>query len=96
NTEAIQKLSHSYNTNNLLSNVDNSLEVNRSATYSYDAIGQLTKSASTQYTESWTFDKNSNRNTRVGNTNLTTNYQTNTGNRLASTTTTEAKSFSYD
>ncbi|MFV5303178.1 RHS repeat-associated core domain-containing protein [Acinetobacter baumannii] len=96
NTEAIQKLSHSYNTNNLLSNVDNSLEVNRSATYSYDAIGQLTKAASTQYTESWTFDKNLNRSTRVGNTNLTTNYQNNIGNRLASTTTTEAKSFTYD
>ncbi|WP_332605347.1 RHS repeat-associated core domain-containing protein [Acinetobacter sp. ESBL14] len=96
NTDTIQKLSHSYNGNNWISSINNNLEANRTSNYSYDFLGQLTKAASAQYTESWTFDKNGNRSSRLGNTNLTTNYQTNTGNRLTSTTMTEAKNFSYD
>ena len=94
-TPTIQDLVYNYNNNNWLSKITNSQESNKTTTYSYDVLGQLTKSASPLYSESWTFDGNGNRLTRTGNTNLITNYQTSTANRLASTSTTEAKQFTY-
>lgn len=96
NTPTIQNLVYSYNNNNLLTKMTNSLETNKTTSYSYDDLGQLTKAASTLYSESWTLDKNSNRLTRTGNTNALTNYKILVGNQLANTTTTDAKAFSYD
>jgi len=94
-TPTIQDLIYNYNTNNWLTKITNSQESNKTTTYSYDVLGQLTKSVSPLYSESWTFDGNGNRLTRTGNTNLITNYQKSTANRLASTSTTEAKQFTY-
>lgn len=96
NTPNIQNLTHSYNANNWVTRITDTLDSKRTTSNTYDVLGQLTQAASTQYTESWNFDNNGNRTNRLGNTNLTTNYQTTTGNRLASTTTTEAKNFSYN
>ncbi|MDR7017052.1 RHS repeat-associated core domain-containing protein [Acinetobacter sp. 3657] len=95
-TPTIQDLIYSYNNNNWVTKITNSLEDKKTTIYSYDDLGQLTKSASTIYSESWTFDGNGNRLTRTGNTNAVTDYKTTVANRLASTSTTEAKAFSYD
>ncbi|EPF71944.1 RHS repeat-associated core domain-containing protein [Acinetobacter rudis] len=95
-TSGIQNLNHSFNPNNLITRINNVLDNKRSTNYSYDSIGQLNLSSSTQYTEKWVQDTNYNRTSRVGNTNAVTNYQYSQGNRLSATTGAEAKNFSYD
>lgn len=95
-TPSIQNLSHQYNANNSINEISNILDSKYSTSYSYDNLGQLTRSASQQYSENWVVDSNGNRVSRVGNTNATTNYSITTGNRLIATTGAEAKTFSYD
>lgn len=95
-TSGIQNLNHSFSPNNLITRINNVLDNKRSTNYSYDSIGQLNLSSSTQYTEKWVQDTNYNRTSRVGNTNAVTNYQYSQGNRLSATTGAEAKNFSYD
>lgn len=95
-TPNIQNLSHQYNANNSINGISNIFDSKYSTSYSYDTLGQLTRSASQQYSENWVVDSNGNRVSRVGNTNATTNYSITTGNRLTATTGAEAKTFSYD
>ncbi|MDX8255119.1 RHS repeat-associated core domain-containing protein [Acinetobacter pittii] len=95
-TPNIQNLSHQYNANNSINGISNIFDSKYSTSYSYDTLGQLTRSASQQYSENWMVDSNGNRVSRVGNTNATTNYSITTGNRLTATTGAEAKTFSYD
>ncbi|MNG46576.1 putative deoxyribonuclease RhsC [compost metagenome] len=92
----IQNLSHSYNANNWITQINNGLDSNKTTSYTYDALGQLSLASSTQYTESWQQDANYNRISRTGNTNAVTNYVFGQGNRLTNTTGADAKNYSYD
>ena len=92
----VQNLSHQYNANNWITQINNGLDNNKTTSYNYDLLGQLNLASSTQYTERWQQDSNYNRTNRVGNTNAVTNYVLGQGNRLTSTTGAEAKNFSYD
>lgn len=92
----VQNLSHQYNANNWLTQINNGLDNNKTTSYNYDLLGQLNLASSAQYTERWQQDSNYNRTNRVGNTNAVTNYVLGQGNRLSSTTGAEAKNFSYD
>lgn len=95
-SSGIQNLSHSYNANNWMTQINNGLDGNKTTSYAYDALGRLNKASSNQYTESWQQDSNYNRTSRTGNTNAVTNYVIGQGNRLTSTTGSEAKNFTYD
>lgn len=92
----VQNLSHSYNANNWITQIHNGLDSNKTTNYTYDVLGKLNRASSNQYTESWQQDTNYNRTSRTGNNNAVTNYVLGQGNRLNSTTGTEAKNFSYD
>lgn len=92
----VQNLSHQYNANNWITQINNGLDNNKTTSYNYDLLGQLNLASSAQYTERWQQDSNYNRTNRVGNTNAVTNYVLGQGNRLTSTTGAEAKNFSYD
>ena len=92
----VQNLSHQYNANNWITQINNGLDNNKTTSYNYDLLGQLNLASSTQYTERWQQDSNYNRTNRTGNTNAVTNYVLGQGNRLTSTTGAEAKNFSYD
>ncbi|KAF1026635.1 MAG: putative deoxyribonuclease RhsC [Acinetobacter bereziniae] len=92
----IQSLSHSYNANNWITQINNGLDSNKTTSYAYDALGRLSLASSNEYKESWQHDTNYNRTSRAGNTNAVTNYVLGQGNRLSSTTGAEAKSFTYD
>ncbi|MEG1725536.1 MAG: RHS repeat-associated core domain-containing protein [Anaerovoracaceae bacterium] len=92
----IQNLSHSYNANNWITQINNGLDSNKTTKYTYDALGRLNIASSNQYKESWQNDTNYNRTSRTGHTNAVTNYVLGQGNRLNSTTGAEAKSFTYD
>lgn len=92
----VQNLSHQYNANNWITQINNGLDNNKTTSYNYDLLGQLNLASSTQYTERWQQDSNYNRTNRIGNTNAVTNYVLGQGNRLTSTTGAEAKNFSYD
>lgn len=92
----IQNLSHSYNANNWITQINNGLDSNKTTSYTYDTLGRLNLASSNQYKESWQHDTNYNRTSRTGNTNAVTNYLLGQGNRLNSTTGAEAKSFTYD
>ena len=92
----VQNLSHQYNANNWITQINNGLDNNKTTSYNYDLLGQLNLASSTQYTERWQQDSNYNRTNRVGNTSAVTNYVFGQGNRLTSTTGAEAKNFSYD
>ena len=92
----VQNLSHQYNANNWLTQINNGLDNNKTTSYNYDLLGQLNLASSAQYTERWQQDSNYNRTNRIGNTNAVTNYVLGQGNRLTSTTGAEAKNFSYD
>lgn len=91
----VQNLSHQYNANNWITQINNGLDNNKTTSYNYDLLGQLNLASSTQYTERLQQDSNYNRTNRVGNTNAVTNYVLGQGNRLTSTTGAEAKNFSY-
>ena len=95
-SSGIQNLSHGYNANNWMTQINNGLDGNKTTSYVYDALGQLNRASSPQYTESWQQDSNYNRTSRTGNTNAVTNYVLGQGNRLTHTTGADAKSFSYD
>lgn len=92
----IQNLSHSYNANNWITQINNGLDSNKTTSFTYDALGRLNLASSNQYKESWQHDTNYNRTSRTGNTNAVTNYVPGQGSRLNSTTGAEAKSFTYD
>lgn len=92
----VQNLSHQYNANNWITQINNGLDNNKTTSYNYDLLGQLNLASSTQYTERWQQDSNYNQTNRIGNTNAVTNYVLGQGNRLTSTTGAEAKNFSYD
>lgn len=92
----IQNLSHLYNANNWITQINNGLDSNKSTSYAYDSLGRLNLASSTQYTESWQQDTNYNRTSRTGNNSAVTNYVLGQGNRLNNTTGAEAKNFTYD
>lgn len=94
--QGIQNKNYSYNSNNWITQISNTLESQKTTTYSYDALGQLSKANSGQYNESWLNDSNYNRINRIGNTNATTSYVLGSGNRLTHTTGADAKTFTYD
>ncbi|WP_353167202.1 RHS repeat-associated core domain-containing protein [Acinetobacter sp.] len=96
NSQGVQNLSHRYNANNWMTQINNGLDGNKTTSYLYDALGQLNLASSAQYTERWQQDNNYNRTSRTGDNNAVTNYVLGQGNRLNSTTGAEAKSFSYD
>ncbi|MFW1801920.1 RHS repeat-associated core domain-containing protein [Acinetobacter nematophilus] len=96
NSQGVQNLSHRYNANNWMTQINNGLDGNKTTSYLYDALGQLNLASSAQYTERWQQDNNYNRTSRTGHNNAVTNYVLGQGNRLNSTTGAEAKSFSYD
>lgn len=95
-TSGIQNLTHNYNANNWITLISNSVETSKTSSFEYDALGQLIRAASPQYTESWGVNINSNRTSRTGNTNAISAYNIGAGNRLLNITGAEAKNFYYD
>lgn len=95
-SSGIQNLSHIYNANNWITQINNGLDSNKTTSYSYDALGRLNIASSNQYKEIWQNDTNYNRTSRTGHTNAVTNYVLGQGNRLSNTTGSDAKNFNYD
>lgn len=91
-----QNLSHNYNTNNWITQINNGLDYSKSTSYAYDVLGQLTQANSNAFSENWNLDSNANRLSRASSSTGLTNYSIGIGNRLVNTTNSEQQNFIYD
>ncbi len=94
-TPNFHQYNYLYNENNLITQITNGINSTKTTSLSYDYLGQLTRAASKEYTESWVLDSNYNRVSRTNNSNVVTSSSI-VANQLLATTGSEAKSFKYD
>lgn len=95
NGTSVQNLGYSYNNRDLISGITNTVVPTAAQTYGYDGNARLTSATSSDGSQAFTYDKNTNRTSHTwgGQTDL---YQLNAGNRLLSVAGTRQRTYTYN
>lgn len=95
NGTSVQNLGYSYNNRDLIAGISNTVVPTAAQTYGYDGNARLTSATSSDGSQAFTYDSNTNRTSHTwgGQTDL---YQLNAGNRLLSVAGTRQRTYTYN